>query len=281
MTHSPSTQYDLREAFCEVGRRVWQREMVAANDGNFSVRLDDNTVLATPTGVSKGSLRPEDLVLMDLQGNQLPPLYGLNTRPGTSEIRLHLNAYRMRPDVRAVVHTHAPHATAWALSGRPLPKGVLEEVELVLGAVPLVPYAITGSWEFARQLNPWIATHDCFLLSQHGAVAFGGDLFTAYYRMEVLDLCCKTLMLAEATGRPLPRFSPEQLKKIHEKKTEWNIKDAREGLPYEDWTRDDLPRPAAAPLDGAWPEPKAPGLPKFEGIFPTVEDLPRFGGCDS
>lgn len=275
---SISTLYDLREAFCEVGRRVWQREMVAANDGNFSFRLDTNTVLATPTGVSKGSLRPEHLVLTDLEGNQLPPQYGLNTRPGTSEIRLHLNAYRMRPDVRAVVHTHAPHATAWALSGRSLPRGVLEEAELVLGAVALTPYATTGSWEFARALNPWIATHDCFLLSQHGAVTFGADLFSAWYRMEVLELCCKTLMLAESMGQPLPRFTAEQFERIHAKKKSWNIKDPREGLPYAEWSSDHLPAPQPTPADGHWPEPPAPILPKFNGDFPMVEDLPRFGG---
>ncbi|MGF1572490.1 MAG: class II aldolase/adducin family protein [Sumerlaeia bacterium] len=269
--------YDLRDAFCEVGKRVWQREMVAANDGNFSFRLDANTVLATPTGVSKGSLVRNDLVLMDLQGNQLPPQYGLNTRPGTSEIRLHLNAYRMRPDVRAVVHTHAPHATAWALSGRTLPRGVLEEAELVIGTVPLVPYATTGSWEFARQINPWIAKHDCFLLSQHGAVTFGADLFSAWYRMEVLELCSKTLLMAEQTGRALPRFSAEEFERLHEKKKAWNIQDPREDLPYKDWANDALPAPAPAPLNGVWPEPPAPQLPKFTGDFPMVEDLPRFG----
>ncbi|MDX1973808.1 MAG: class II aldolase/adducin family protein [Candidatus Sumerlaeia bacterium] len=259
-----------------MGRRVWQRGMVAANDGNFSTRLDAQTVLATPTGVSKGSLEPQDLVLCDLEGNTHPPRWGVGGRQGTSEIRLHLNAYRMRPDVRAVVHTHAPYATAWALTGRPLPKGVLEEVELVLGSVPLVPYALTGTWEFARQLNPWIARHDCFLLAQHGAVAFGPDLFTAWYRMEVLDLCCKTLLLTEHSGRPLPRFSAAQLAALHAKKKSQRMPDPREGLPYELWTSDEHPAPEPVPADGVWPEPPAPTMSPFTGEYPILDDLPNF-----
>lgn len=261
--------YDVREAFCEIGRRVWQKSMVAANDGNFSYRLDANTVLCTPTGISKGSLERQDLVLCDLDGKQLPPAYDLNTRKITSEIRLHLNVYKKRPDVRSVIHTHAPHATAWALSGRPMPKGVLEEVELTLGEVPLTDYSLTGTWEFAEKLDPWLANHDAFLLSNHGCVTFGKNPFAAWYRTEILDHACRIFLLAEQSGKKLPQLSESDLEKLHDKKKKMGIKDPREGLPYEQWSSEKIqrmPPPNEIKFDG----------PEFDGNFPEFEDIPVY-----
>lgn len=186
---------ELREAFCEIGRRVWQRGYVAANDGNFSFRLDEERVLCTPTLISKGFMKPSDLIVVDMEGKQLAG----DLKP-TSEIRIHLYIYQNRPDVYSAVHVHPPHATAFAVARRNLPSGVSPEVETVLGEVPLAPYELTGTWVFARSIEPWVKTHDAFLLASHGALTVGVDPFDAYYRMEILDQYCRMLLLSAQLG---------------------------------------------------------------------------------
>jgi L-fuculose-phosphate aldolase len=223
-----TTTHDIPDALLEVGRRAWQRGWVAGNDGNFSYRLDEETILATPTMVSKGFMRREDLVLIDTHGEPLPHQPLGSTRRTTTEIRLHLNAYHHRPDIRAVYHVHPPHATAFAISSIPMPKGVLEEFELVLGEIPLIPYRPTGSWEFARGLDPWITTHSAFLLANHGAVTFGVDPFDAYYRMEVLDHTCRILLLAQQLGG-WQRMGVEKLRALLAVKAATNLSDPRVG----------------------------------------------------
>jgi L-fuculose-phosphate aldolase len=185
----------VREAFCEIGRRIWHKGMVASNDGNFSFRLAENLVLATPTMMSKGFLRPEDMVLADLDGNQVG-----GTRRLTSEVRIHLFIYRHRPDVHSVVHAHPPCATAFAVARRPLPRCILAEAEINLGIVPTAPYATTGTWEFARTIEPWVRTHDAFLLANHGAIVVGSDPYDAYYRLETLEQYARILLEALRLG---------------------------------------------------------------------------------
>ncbi|MEO8376932.1 MAG: class II aldolase/adducin family protein [Candidatus Sumerlaeota bacterium] len=186
---------ELRGALCEVGRRVWQKNFIASNDGNFSFRIAENAVLCTPTMISKGFMKPEDMVIVDLQGNQIG-----GSRKATSEIKIHLFIYQRRPDVYSVVHVHPPHATAFAVTQRELPKCVLPEIELFLGEIPLAPYATTGTWEFARSIAPWVENHDAFLLTNHGAVTVGLDPYDAYYKMETLDQYCRILLLAAQAG---------------------------------------------------------------------------------
>lgn len=255
--------YDVREALCEIGRRVWTRGFVAANDGNFSFRLGENRILATPTRVSKGFMTPGDLVEIDLEGNRLSGI-----RSTTSEIKLHLNAYRRRPDIRSVVHVHPPHATAFAISETLLPKGVLEESELCLGEVPLVPYRTTGTWEFARGLDPWIETHDVFLLANHGAVTFGVDPFDAYYKMEVLDQTCQILLLARQAGE-WTRIPQKGMEDLLAAKARHGLIDPRDGLPVERFQDDEvLPRRADS-MPGSF-EQKTP-----EGEYPRASDEPK------
>ncbi|HEY1381354.1 MAG TPA: class II aldolase/adducin family protein, partial [Gemmataceae bacterium] len=142
---------ELREAVCDVGRRLHDRGFVAAWDGNISARLGDGTFLCTPTMCPKGRLRPEELCVVDAAGGQL-----CGPRGRTSEILLHLAIYRHRPDVNAVVHSHAPHATAFAVTGEPVPTGVLAEAEYFLGVVPTVPYALPGTQAFADSVVPFL-----------------------------------------------------------------------------------------------------------------------------
>ncbi len=185
----------IREAFCEIGRRVWTRGFVASNDGNFSFRVGKNRILCTPTMISKGFMKHDDIIEVDLQGNQIS-----GKRKLTSEIRLHLYIYQQRPDVYSVVHVHPPHATAFAIAGNVLPKCILPEVEVNLGQIPVAPYETTGTWKFAQTIAPWVHDHDCILLKNHGAVTMGRDPYDAYYKMETLDQYCRILLLAAQAG---------------------------------------------------------------------------------
>jgi L-fuculose-phosphate aldolase len=188
-------EWAMRDAFCEVGRRVWQREYVASNDGNFSVRLNADRVLCTPTLVSKGFMKAEDMAVVNMDGQQIA-----GCLPMTSEVKAHLELYRQRADIRAVVHVHPPNATAFAVARQSLPKCVLPEVEVFLGEVPLVPYATPGTQDFADVLKPFIEHHNAFLLSSHGALTVGADPFECYYRMETVEQYCRILILSRQLG---------------------------------------------------------------------------------
>lgn len=195
----PSSESDLRTLMCEIGRRVWAREYVAANDGNFSVRLRDGRFLCTPTLVSKGFMTVDDLVVIDDRGDVVQ-----GGRKATSEIKMHLEIYRKRPEINAIVHAHPPHAAAFAVTHENLPRFVLPEVEIWLGHVPLVPYFSPGTQEFAEALAHAAAEKDAFILANHGSVTIGRDLTEAYFRMETLEQYCKVVILAASVGRIQP-----------------------------------------------------------------------------
>lgn len=189
------SQTELRHDLCEVGRRVWQRGYVAYNDGNLSVRLDQNTVLATPTGVSKGFLTPDMLVLVDLEGKQI----GGHLRM-SSEIQMHLTLYRERCDIGAVVHSHPPHATAFAVIGEPLNRPTLPEAVVALAGVPLADYGAPGTPELSRTVLPYIHDYDVYMLANHGVTAVGRDIFEAYYRTETLEHLAHITFIARCLG---------------------------------------------------------------------------------
>src|SRR5215510_805497 len=147
-------EHKLKEQICEIGRRLYNRGFAAANDGNITIRLNDKEILCTPTMVSKGFMKPEDLCKVDYNGKQLA-----GTRKRTSEVLLHLAVYKERPDVQSVVHCHPPHATAFAVAGEPIPKCVLPEVEVFLGIVPMAVYAMPGTQQFADTIVPFLK--DC------------------------------------------------------------------------------------------------------------------------
>ncbi|HIU11024.1 MAG TPA: class II aldolase/adducin family protein [Candidatus Avidehalobacter gallistercoris] len=174
------------------GARLYQTGLVAGNDGNLSVRLNENEVLLTPTGVSKGELLPDMLVLVDMQGDVLSG----RLRP-TSEWALHLMVYQHDPEMRAVIHAHAPYAAAFALAGRGLSGCKLAEVTECLGEIPLLPYAPPGSIELARQVGQAAADSRGALMAAHGPVCWGADMRQALYRLEELELACRIVWLAE------------------------------------------------------------------------------------
>jgi L-fuculose-phosphate aldolase len=189
-------EWKLREEMCEIGRRVYAKGFAAANDGNISFRLDENRVLCTPTRVSKGFMKPDDLCIVDLDGKQVS-----GKRKRSSEILLHLTIMKTRPDVRSVVHCHPPHATAFAVAHEPIPKCTMPEFEVFLGEVAIAPYETPGTQTFADTIIPYIRDTDTVLLANHGTVTAGIDLQDAYFKTEIIDAYCRILILTKQLGR--------------------------------------------------------------------------------
>ncbi len=214
-------EYKLKEQICEIGRRVYAKGFAAANDGNISVRLNDREILCTPTMVSKGFLKPEDLCKVDYEGKQLA-----GTRKRSSEILLHLSVYKHRPDVQAVVHCHPPHATAFGVAHEPIPKCVLPEVEVFLGEVPVAVYETPGGQKFADTIVPYVKDCNTIILANHGTVTFGPDLEKAYWNSEIIDAYCKILILARQLGR-VNYFSDEKTRELLELKKRLGYDDLR------------------------------------------------------
>jgi len=190
------TEEQIRADIVECGRRLWDRGYVASNDGNISVRLDDQRVITTPTAVSKGFMTPDMMVITDLEGRKLA-----GERNASSELKMHLEVYKHRPDVRAVVHAHPPTATGFAVAGIPLDRAVLAEVITTLGSIPIAEYATPSTEELPAAVRRYIKAHDGLLLANHGALAVAGDVFAAYYRMETIEHFACISLVARTLGR--------------------------------------------------------------------------------
>ncbi len=198
----------LRELICEIGRRLWQLGMVAANDGNISVRLDDGTILCTSAGISKGFMAPASIAKLSMDGE------ALGDTEASSEVAMHLEAYRVRADVNAVVHAHPPVATGYATSGRSLPVKILAETVTAFREVPVAEYATPGTQEVVIAVRPHLANHDALLLMNHGALTLGRDLEQAYFRMEILEHFAKTALVVAQLGSA-QEIPPEQLEQLY------------------------------------------------------------------
>ena len=190
-----ATDEQIRAHIVDVGRRLWDRGYVASNDGNISVRLDERRILTTPKGVSKGFMTPDMMVVTDLEGRRLA-----GDRDPSSELKLHLQVYRDRPDARAVVHAHPPTATGFAVAGIPLDRAVLAEVVTTLGSVPIAEYATPSTKELPEAVRRYVQTHDGMLLANHGALTLGADLFAAYFKMETIEHFAKISLVARLLG---------------------------------------------------------------------------------
>lgn len=184
-----------RELICEIGRRMYAKDLIAANEGNLSIRLGDR-LLATPTGLCKGFMKPEDLVVTDLEGRQVE-----GRRKVSSEILMHVVVYRHRPDVLAVCHGHPVYATAHAVAGIPLTEALMAEVVVTLGCVPVAPYGTPSTQDLADSLIELVPLHDAILLANHGAITCGKDLERAFFRMEILEHYAKIAILTKVLGR--------------------------------------------------------------------------------
>jgi L-fuculose-phosphate aldolase len=188
----------LRADIVEIGRRLWMRGFVASNDGNISVRLGPDRLLMTPTNVSKGFMSSEMMVITDMDGTLVS---GAPGRKPSSEIQMHLVAYRARADVGAVVHAHPPLSTGFAVAGIPLDRAVLAEVVTTLGSIPIADYGTPSTRELSDAVAPHVKSHDGLLLANHGALALGKDLFAAYYKMETIEHFARISLVARQLGR--------------------------------------------------------------------------------
>jgi L-fuculose-phosphate aldolase len=191
-----TSEGSLRGDIVEVGRRMYARGYTASNDGNISVRLGPDRLLMTPKSVCKGFMTPDMMCVTDLEGRKLQ-----GDRDPSSETLMHLEVYRQRPDVQAVVHAHPPTATGFAVAGIPLTRPVLAEVLTTLGSIPIAEYATPSTSELPQAVRKYIKAHDGMLLANHGALTVGGDLFSAYYKMETIEHFAKISLVARLLGR--------------------------------------------------------------------------------
>jgi len=174
----------IKEQIVEIGKRIWQRGYVASNDGNITVMLNDNDILTTPTGVSKGFMTEDMIIKCDKTGKVLS---GNPKYQPSSELKMHLEVYKERPDIKSSIHAHPPYATSFAVAGIPLNKCVLPEAILVIGAVPIAPYGLPSTMEIPDNIRPFLKNSDVILLENHGALTMGNDLLNAYHKMETLE----------------------------------------------------------------------------------------------
>jgi len=191
-----SGAFAARREIVDVCRRLWERGLIAGADGNVSVRVGPDRILVTPAGMSKVDVRPDDLVEVRPDGHRVR-----GTRRASSELAVHLRIYERRPDVGAIVHAHPPIATGFAVAGEGFASCILPEVIFQVGWVPLVPYETPGTEALARQFDPFIPTHDAFLMANHGAVTAGPTLSIAYQRMESVEHTARILLTSRLLGR--------------------------------------------------------------------------------
>lgn len=203
----------LRDLICEIGKRTWLRGMASANSGNISARLSRDTVLITPTMVSKGFMKPEQLLVMNLSGEVIR-----GEGYPTSETPMHLRLYGADEHIGAVVHGHPPLATAFAVAGQPLDRHLIPEAVIFLGEIPIVPYHPPGSPELAESIVPYLEMHDAVLLENHGALCWGSELEQAYHRLETVEFCAAVTLAAQLLGgaREIPGEHLENLLKLRE-----------------------------------------------------------------
>ena len=202
------TEQEHRDDIIRVCRLMHEKGWVASNDGNISVRLDNDHLMCTPTAISKALVTADDIIVCDMAGNKLE-----GHRERTSEIAMHMTIYSLRPDVRSVVHAHPPVATGFATAGRALDKALLPEVIIQLGAVPLASYGLPGTPALSDGMLPFIPHYDALLLENHGCTAYGRDVWDAYFKMEIVEHFARITFVAEMLGgaRPLPREEVEKL----------------------------------------------------------------------
>ena len=205
-------EYEIKKQICDIGKRIYDRNMVAANDGNISVKLNDNEFLCTPTGVSKGFMTPEYICKVDAQGNVLQA--NGNFRP-SSEIKMHMRVYAKRPDVGAVVHAHPCYATSFAIAGIPLTQPIMPEAVIALGCVPIAEYGTPSTNEIPDNVEKYLPYYDAVLLESHGALTWSTDLLAAYMKMESVEFYAQLLYQSKMLGGP-KEFDKEQIQKLYE-----------------------------------------------------------------
>jgi L-fuculose-phosphate aldolase len=217
--------HELKLQICDIGRRLWQRAYVDGNGGNIAIRVGEDIVLCTPTLVSKGFMKPEDLCLVDLEGNQLA-----GTKKRTSEILMHLQMMKRQPRAVASVHCHPPYSTAFAVAGVEPPTCMIPEFE-VFASVATAPYRTPGTPEMGQLVADLVDKHNTILMANHGVVTWSHiGVEDAYFKMEILEAYCRTVLVASQLGKPVKTMTPTQLQDLLKIKQNMGIPDPRFGL---------------------------------------------------
>ena len=205
---------NIAHEIVETGRLLYERGLITGSAGNISVRLDEDRVLVTPSGLCKGRLEPDDLVLVDIDGRQIEGHHA-----ASSELPMHLHIYRGRSDIQACVHSHAPYATSFAIAGTQLPDNILPEVVLFVGSIALTEYAPPGTDAVGQSLEPSLKSGNAFLLRNHGLLTVGGSLEKALYRHETVEQYARIVHLARQLGKvdSIPAEDIERLERIRQR----------------------------------------------------------------
>jgi len=198
------SEYKMKQQLCDIGRRIWLKGFCAGNEGNHSYRMGPNRFLCTPTGISKGNLNPEDICVVDGDGKQIS---GRLKR--TSEFLLHATIYKARPDVNAVIHSHPPHATAFAIAGVEIPTCIHPEAEVFLGPVKTARYVTPGDTRLGESILPFVKDSNTIVLGNHGVVCFDSDIEQCYYKLEIIDAYTRILLLTKQLGSVNTLSGPE------------------------------------------------------------------------
>jgi L-fuculose-phosphate aldolase len=204
-------EVELREQMCMVGHLMHQNGYIDGKSGNLSARLDSDRILATPSGVAKGFMTPNQLIVVDMDGNAAET--SIQARP-TSELLMHLECYRQRPDIDGVVHAHPPTAVALTLVGYDFQQCILPEMVMLLGFVPTIPYATPASSENLEAISQLVVEHDAIMLSHHGSLTVATSLWDAYLRLEGLEHSARTLYMAAQMPGEIQHISPAQVEKV-------------------------------------------------------------------
>lgn len=214
MPYSLHTERRLREQICHIGRLTHQFQYIDGASGNISARLDDEFILSTPSGLAKGFMEPDQLIVVDMDGKKAGRGTAANRdlKP-TSEVLMHLEAYKQRPDVNGVVHAHPPAAIALTIAGISLQKCIIPEAIVILGLIPTTPYATPSGAENRDAISQLVQSHDAIMLAHHGSLTVGPDVWTAYLRLESLEHTAKILVMVEQLGGP-KTLPPEQVQKL-------------------------------------------------------------------
>jgi len=216
--------WQIKKELCEIGDRIWRKGFCAGNEGNHSVRVSEDRVLITPSGISKGMLTPDMIITCDMDGDVVS---GNSNYKPSSERKVHNAIYRHRPDIKAVIHSHPPHATAFAIANIPLPEGIHPEAEVFLGRVPTAEYATPSTEDLPNSIIPLIGPEtNTVLMGNHGSVSFDVDLIGAYYKLEILDAYCRILLLTKQIGRANV-LNPQQMDELLQVKAKFGIPDPR------------------------------------------------------
>lgn len=214
------SEFEIKKQICDIGKRIYDRGMVAANDGNISVKISDNEFLCTPTGVSKGFMTPEYICKVDANGNVIQANQGFKP---SSEIKMHMRVYRERPDVGSVVHAHPIYATSFAIAGIPLTQPIMPEAVIALGCVPIAEYGTPSTEEIPDAVEKYLPYYDAVLLANHGALSYSDTLLNAYHKMESLEFYAELLFKAKQLGGP-KELSNAQVERLYEIRRQFGLK---------------------------------------------------------